>query len=164
VVSPALRRLWLRQSGRAAALLSTLAAAVWLSGLPFLFPSLGPTAYLFATVPEVPESQPKRVVGGHAIGVAAGFVAFHVEGGDVAIDTLAAPGSLPALRLAVSGVVAVGLTAAGMIVTDTDHAPACATTLIVSLGILATPRAAVLIVVAVVVLAAEQAVLDWIGL
>jgi hypothetical protein len=164
VFPPALRRLWLQQATRAAALLSTLAAAVWLSGLPFLFPSLGPTAYLFATAPSASESRPRRVVGGHVVGVAAGFTAFHVVGAGVALDTLTAPGSLVALRLAVSGVVAVGLTTAGMLVTDTGHAPACATTLIVSLGILTTPRAAVLIVLAVVVLVAEQELLRRAGL
>jgi len=163
VFPPALRRLWLRQATRAAALLSTLAGAVWLSGLPFRFPSLGPTAYLFATAPSAPESRARRVVGGHVIGVAAGFTAFHVVGAGVALDTLAAPGSPVALRLAVSGVVAVGLTAAGMLATDTGHAPACATTLIVSLGILPTTRAAVLIVLAVVVLVAEQAFLRRAG-
>jgi CBS-domain-containing membrane protein len=157
------RELWLRQAGRAAALLSTLAGAVWLSGLPLLFPSLGPTAYLFATKPAAPECDPRRVVVGHAIGVLAGFAAFHGVGAGVALDTLTAPGSVPALRLAVSGVVAVGLTTAGMVATDTGHAPACATTLIVSLGILTTPRAALLIVVAVVVLVAEQRVLDRVG-
>lgn len=153
------RAVWLRQAGRAAALLSTLAGAVWLSGLPFLFPSLGPTAYLFATKPAAPECEPRRVGGGHAIGVVAGFLAFHAVGAGVALDTLAAPRSIPALRLAVSGVVAVGLTTAGMVATDTGHAPACATTLIVSLGILTTPRAALLILVAVGVLVAENAVL-----
>ena len=35
------------------------------------------------------------------------------------------------LRLAASGVVAVALTTAGMTVTDTGHAPACATTRLV---------------------------------
>lgn len=153
------REVWLRQAGRAAALLSTLAGAVWLSGLPLLFPSLGPTAYLFATKPAAPECAPRRVVGGHAIGVVAGFVAFHATGGGVALGSLTTPGSVAALGLAVSGVVAVGLTTAGMVATDTGHAPACATTLIVSLGILTTPRAALLIVVAVVVLVAENAAL-----
>jgi len=157
------RALWLRQAIRAATLLSTLAGAVWLSGLPLLFPSLGPTAYLFATTPAAPECAPRRVVAGHAIGVLAGLVAFHALGAGIGIDTLTTPGSVSALRLAASGVVAVGLTTAGMVATDTGHAPACATTLIVSLGILTTPRAALLIVVAVVVLVVEQRVLDRIG-
>ena len=39
-----------------------------------------------------------------------------------------------------------------MTVTDTVHAPACATTLIVSLGLLSTPEQVGIIVVSVVVL------------
>jgi hypothetical protein len=41
-----------------------------------------------------------------------------------------------------------------MIVTDTNHAPACATTLIVSLGLLPTPEQVGIIVASVVVLVA----------
>lgn len=43
------RREWILRAGRAGALLAGLGGVVWASGLPFLFPSLGPTAYLFAT-------------------------------------------------------------------------------------------------------------------
>lgn len=39
-----------------------------------------------------------------------------------------------------------------MIATDTVHAPACATTLIVSLGLLSTPVQVIIIVVSVIVL------------
>jgi len=163
VAVPWRRRLWLRQAGRAAALLSTLGGAVWLSGLPLLFPSLGPTAYLFASRPAAAESAPRRVLGGHVLGVVAGLLAYHLAAGGVALDWLADPGSMAALRLAASGVLAVGLTTAGMAVTDTGHAPACATTLIVSLGILTTPRAALVIVLAVVALVGQQELLQWIG-
>lgn len=153
------RREWVRQAGRAGALLAGLGGVVWTSGLPFLFPSLGPTAYLFATNPEAPESQPRRVVGGHAIGVAAGLIAYHLVAGDVVLTAATGPGTLASLRLAVSGVVAVGLTTVGMLATDTGHAPACATTLIVSLGILSSPLEGVIIVLAVAGLLAEHELL-----
>lgn len=39
-----------------------------------------------------------------------------------------------------------------MIATDTIHAPACATTLIVSLGLLSTPVQVIIIVVSVIIL------------
>lgn len=45
-----------------------------------------------------------------------------------------------------------------MMATDTSHAPACATTLIVSLGLLSTPLQVSIIVVSVVVLVAVHAV------
>ena len=148
------------RAGRAGALLSALGAVVWLSGLPFLFPSLGPTAYLFATRPDAPESAARRVVGGHAIGVVAGLAAFHTVGGGVGITASMGAASAAGLRLAASGVIAVALTTAGMAATDTGHAPACATTLIVGLGILSTPLQGAIMLVAVGVLVAEQGALD----
>ena len=154
------RRLWHKQAGRAGALLSALGAVVWLSGLPFLFPSLGPTAYLFATRPSAPESAVRRVLAGHAIGVVAGLAAYHTIGGGVVITASMGPGTMGGLRLAASGVLAVALTTAGMTITDTAHAPACATTLIVGLGILSTPVQAVIMLLAVVVLVVEQQLLD----
>ena len=151
---------WPRQASHAGALLAALGAVVWLSGLPFLFPSLGPTAYLFATQPSARQSAPRRVLGGHAIGVLAGLVAYHAVGGGVVITASMGSATPAGLRLAVSGVVAVALTTAGMTVTDTGHAPACATTLIVGLGILSTPLQAAIIVLAVGILVGEQALLN----
>lgn len=58
------------------------------------------------------------------------------------------------LRLAVSGILSIILTAWGMIATDTIHAPACATTLVVSLGLLSTPLQVTIIVVSVIILVA----------
>lgn len=154
---------WSRQASHAGALLSALGAVVWLSGLPFLFPSLGPTAYLFATQPSARQSAPRRVLGGHAIGVVAGLVAYHAVAGEVVITASMGAASMEGLRLAASGVVAVSLTTAGMTVTDTGHAPACATTLIVGLGILSTPLQGAIILLAVGVLVGEQALLHRLG-
>ncbi|MBX0286506.1 HPP family protein [Halomicroarcula sp. F28] len=151
---------WVRQASHAGALLSALGAVVWLSGLPFLFPSLGPTAYLFATQPSARQSAPRRVLGGHAVGVIAGLVAYHAIAGEVIITASMGPASMDGLRLAASGVVAVALTTAGMTLTDTGHAPACATTLIVGLGILAAPLEGAIIMLAVGVLVGEQALLN----
>ncbi|MBX0303856.1 HPP family protein [Haloarcula salinisoli] len=151
---------WARQASHAGALLSALGAVVWLSGLPFLFPSLGPTAYLFATQPSARQSAPRRVLGGHAVGVIAGLVAYHAIAGEVIITASMGPASMDGLRLAASGVVAVALTTAGMTLTDTGHAPACATTLIVGLGILAAPLEGAIIMLAVGVLVGEQALLN----
>ena len=151
---------WLRQSALAGALLSTLGAVVWLTGLPFLFPSLGPTAYLYATQPGAPVTSPRRVVGGHAVGVVAGLVAYHIVAGGIVIAASMPPGATGTLRLAASGVVAVMLTTAGMQATETGHAPACATTLIVGLGILSSPMQGGIILLAVGLLAIEQTALE----
>jgi len=159
VADPYRRRVWVRQAGRAGALLSALGGIVWLSGLPFLFPSLGPTAYLFATRPAAPECHPRRVVVGHAVGVLAGLLAYHAVAGGIVITASMGPGTIGGLRLAASGVTAVALTTGGMALTDSRHAPACATTLIVGLGILSSPLQGALIVLAVGILVTEQELL-----
>lgn len=66
----------------------------------------------------------------------------------------APPLSVEGLRLAGSATLSVVLTSWGMIATDTVHPPACATTLVVSLGLLSTPRRVGVIVAGVVALAA----------
>ncbi len=156
-------RVWAGQAVRAGALLSALGAVVWLSGLPFLFPSLGPTAYLFASRPGSRQSAARRVVGGHAVGVIAGLLAYHAVAGEVVITASMGATTMTGLRLAASGVVAVALTTAGMAVTDTGHAPACATTLILGLGILSTPLEGAIMLLAVAVLVVEQGLLNRLG-
>ncbi|WP_339105317.1 HPP family protein [Haloterrigena salinisoli] len=140
-------------------LISTTAAMAWLSGLPMLFPSLGPSAFVLALFQDSEATSPRRVIGGHAIGVAAGLLAYHLLGVTISITATADPGSLEALRLGASGVIATTLTAGGMLWTDTRHPPACATTLIVSLGLLSRPFEGVLIVATVVVLVAAHELL-----
>ena len=133
-------------------LLSTTGLLAWLSGLPMLFPSLGPSAFVLALFQDSEAATPRRVVGSHAIGVVAGLATYHLLAGGVAMTSAMEPGSLEGLRLAASGVLATVLTVAGMLATDTRHPPACATTLIVSLGLLSTPVEGTVILLAVVVL------------
>nr|WP_305794487.1 HPP family protein [Halomarina rubra] len=128
----------------------------WVSGESALFPSLGPSAYVLALRPDAPESRADRLVGGHAIGVAAGLVAYRTLAAGHAVVGTHAPLSASALALAAAGVCSLALTVVLMVWTDLRHAPACATTLIVSLGLLSTVRAGVVIVVAVVVLLVAQ--------
>ncbi|ELY55545.1 HPP family protein [Natronolimnohabitans innermongolicus] len=140
-------------------LISTTAVMAWLSGLPLLFPSLGPSAFVLALFQDSDATAPRRVIGGHAIGVVAGLFAYHLLGAGITMTAVADPGSLEGLRLAASGVLATTLTAGGMLATGTRHPPACATTLIVSLGLLSTIREGVLIVGTVVVLVAAHQLL-----
>jgi hypothetical protein len=72
----------------------------------------------------------------------------------VALTTTPAALSSGGVHLVGSGVCSIVLTTWGMLATDTAHAPACATTLIVSLGLLSTPTEVAIIVVSVVVLVA----------
>ncbi|MFA1611278.1 HPP family protein [Halobellus rubicundus] len=125
---------------RAGALLSLVAAVAWVTGAPAVFPSLGPSAFVLATADSRPDGD--VVIGGHAVGVAAGLVAYSIA---VALVTVpAAPLSFEPPWLVLSGIAAVALTTFGMRVTDLVHPPACATTLIVALGLL-EPRPAVLV-------------------
>lgn len=140
-------------------LLSTTAVLAWLSGLPMLFPSLGPSAFVLALFQRSDATSPRRVVGGHAVGVVAGLIAYALLAGGVDMTSATEPGSIEGLRLAASAVLATTLTAGGMLATDTRHPPACATTLIVSLGLLSTPFEGAVILVAVVVLVFAHRVL-----
>ena len=152
-------REWFRTSFVASVLLVLLGGLAWGSGHPFLFPSLGPTAYLLAARPDEPESQPWNVVGGHVVGIVAGLAAFNAVAPGLALTDPSPAFSFDALRLAASGVFSVALTTAGMLATDYRHAPACATTLIVSLGLLPSPADGAVVALAVVLLVGVQRVL-----
>jgi CBS-domain-containing membrane protein len=139
-------------------LLSVPGLLAWVTGQAFIFPSLGPSAFLLATVREGEVTAPRRVIGGHCIGVVAGLIAYHAIAPDIGVSvTTSAPALATAqLRFVASGVVAVVLTTGGMLATETVHPPACATTLIVSLGYLSSIVDGALIVLAVVVLVAAH--------
>lgn len=116
-----------------------LGVLAWGSGQPFIFPSLGPTAFILAFDRESERTQSDRVIGGHTIGGIAGLLAWTVIASGVSITATPPPFSGEGLRLATSATVSIVLTSWAMIATDTIHPPACATTLIVSLGLLSTP-------------------------
>ncbi len=103
-----------------------------LVGQPWLFPSLGPTAFLQVQEPELPMSRLYNTVVGHFIGIAAGYLAIFLLGLD-------STGSVFAIRHLTKGrmwasVIAVSLTLAAQIPLRATHAPAAATTLLISLG------------------------------
>lgn len=135
-------------------LLSALGAIAWWSGQPFVFPSLGPTAFVlaFERPDERRRSRRYRIVGGHVVGACAGVLAWALLNGSVPITAAPPAGSLAGLRLASGAVCSLVLTSFCMTATNTVHPPACATTLIVSLGILTTPPQIGIIVTSVVVL------------
>ncbi|WP_049935943.1 HPP family protein [Haloplanus natans] len=135
-------------------LLAVLGAIGWLSGQPFVFPSLGPSAFLLAFERRGSRERLSRVVASHAIGGVAGLLAYAALGAGVTLTATPPPGSAAGLHLVASGICSVVLTSWGMIAADATHAPACATTLIVSLGLLSTPIQVGIIVGSVVVLVA----------
>ena len=133
---------------RVGLLLSVPALIAWLTGRPFIFPSLGPSAFTFVMDGPARNSA-RRVLGGHLIGIIGGLLAYHLLANGLTLVHLPRFMSFPLLRLVASGVFSVVLTTAGMSAARTQHTPACATTLIVSLGLMATFRDAIFIMLAV---------------
>lgn len=132
-----------------------LGGMAWASGQPFLFPSLGPSAYLLATGEQPRAEGAYHVIGGHAVAAVCGLIAYLLfADGLIVVDAFeqGEPFSSEVGRLALSGIVAMVLTTIGMLWTDTNHPAACATTLIVALGLMATVIEVVVIVLAVAIL------------
>src|SRR5581483_8791262 len=114
-----------------------------------IFPSLGPTAFLFFYTPTAPAASPRNTIIGHAIGVLAGYGSLLVTGLTAAGPALAVGVTWPRV---IAAALSLGLTAGLMVLARSPHPPAGATTLIVSLGILTKPWQLVLLMVAVILL------------
>ena len=137
-------------------LFAVLGFVAWVSGEPFIFPSLGPSAFVLAFERQRDRREAYRIVGSHLIGGVAGLVAFHLLGNGAAITIQPPARSVQEFHLVASATVSIVLTSWVMIATDMIHAPACATTLIVSLGLLSTPIQVGIIVVSIVLLVASH--------
>ncbi len=126
-----------------------LAGVAMISGTPFVFPSLGPTAFLFFFTPRAPAASPRHTMYGHAIGILCGYGALWLFGLQHAPPAMAT--GVSAARV---GAAALSLASTGavMILLKTPHPPAGATTLIVSLGIVTRPFHLLVIEIAVAIL------------
>src|SRR5262245_65145335 len=60
--------------------IALLSGVAMLSRTPFVFPSLGPTAFLFFFTPLAPAASPRHTIYGHAIGIVCGYVAVWLVG------------------------------------------------------------------------------------
>lgn len=132
-----------------------LGVLAWGSGQPFLFPSLGPSAYLLATGEKPRSEGAYHVIGGHAIAAVAGLTTYVLlADGFIVTDAFeqGAPFSSEVGWLVLSGITSMFLTTVGMLWSDTNHPAACATTLIVALGLMSTVLEVAIIVVAVALL------------
>ena len=133
-------------------LFTVLGAIAWASGQPFIFPSLGPSAFILAFERQSERTRTYRIVGSHLIGGVAGLLTWSLLAAGISITTTPPAFSVEGFRLAASATISIVLTSWAMIATDTVHAPACATTLIVSLGLLSTPLQVAIIIASVVIL------------
>ena len=103
---------------------------------PFIFPSLGPTAFLFFYTPRAPSASPRNTLVGHTIGALAGYLSLVVTGLTAAGPALAVGVTWPRV---IAAALSLGLTSGLMVLFKSPHPPAGATTLIISLGILTKP-------------------------
>ena len=124
---------------------------------PFVFPSLGPTAFLFFYTPTAPSASPRNTIVGHAIGVLAGYFSLVVAGLTMAGPALTVGVTWPRV---IAAALSLGLTAGLMVLLKSPHPPAGATTLIISLGILTKPLQLILLMVAVVLLTLQAIVIN----
>ncbi|WP_435099916.1 HPP family protein [Halarchaeum sp. P4] len=115
-------------------LLGPLALLAWLTGMPFLLPSLGPSAYVLVTRERPWRATAREVILGQAVGVLLAFLAVRVLVGPLAGVTLL-PHTAVGLRQVAAVVVAVVAATLGMAALEARHAPAYATVLIFTLGI-----------------------------
>lgn len=137
-----------------------LALLAFITGNPFVFPSLGPTAFLLFFSPLAEASTPRNTVLGHAIGLICGYLAYVLTGAG-AVPFGIHPGIFWPRILAAA--LSLSATGAVMVLSRVHHPPAGATTLIVSLGIIARPRELVIIEIAVLLLVTQALVINRIA-
>jgi CBS-domain-containing membrane protein len=129
---------------------AALSIPAWITGLPLVASSLGPSLLLAAATPDARESSPGSVAAGHGIAVVAALAvtaAFGLGGEPSALVagvTTARMAAVPA---------ALALTLAGMLAVGRLHAPAGATALLVVLGIV-RPGSDVVVLAATIAYAA----------
>jgi CBS-domain-containing membrane protein len=137
--------------------IAIVSAVAWATGQPFIFPSLGPTAFLLFYTPGTAAASPRNTIIGHAVGAGAGYLALVIFG---------LTNDPPALATEVTGgrvgaaAVSLALTSAVMVWLRAPHPPAGATTLIVSLGILRDIDQLAILMLAVVLLTAQGFVIN----
>ena len=113
-----------------------LAGLALILNTPLVFPSVGPTAFMLYFTPLAPTASPRNTLCGHAIGIGCGYASLWLVGLEQAPSAML-EGIYWTRVLAAA--VSLATTGALMVLLDVVHAPACATALIVALGIITTP-------------------------
>lgn len=134
-----------------------MSALAVLTHSPFIFPSLGPTAFLFFYTPTAPSASPRNTLIGHAVGASAGYLSLVITGLTLAGPALSVGVTWPRV---IAAALSLGLTAGVMVLLRAPHPPAGATTLIVSLGLLTRPWQLALLMGAVMVLTLQALVIN----
>lgn len=134
-----------------------MALAALITDAPFVFPSLGPTAFLFFYTPTATTASPRNAIIGHAVGAAMGWISLAIFGLRDAGPATAE--GVTGARVLAAGL-SLGLTSGVMVLLRAPHPPAGATTLIVSLGILHKPWQLGVLMLAVVLLTVQAFVIN----
>jgi CBS-domain-containing membrane protein len=137
--------------------IALMATVALLSGQPFIFPSLGPTAFLFFYTPLAPAASPRNAVIGHLIGALSGWVSLAAFG---LLNAGPAVGGGVTVARVGAAALSLGLTSGLMVLLRAPHPPAGATTLIVSLGLLRTPLQLAVLMAAVILLCIQAIIIN----
>ncbi len=129
-----------------------LAGLAVVSHTPFVFPSVGPTAFLLYFMPSAPTASPRNTLCGHALGIVCGYAALWLVGLEHAPSAVLEEIHWPRVLAAALSLAATG---ALMILFRVVHPPAGATTLIISLGFITSPAHLVTIEAAVALMALQ---------
>lgn len=126
--------------------LSLMGLIALVANEPMVFPSLGPTLMLFFEQASQPAASPRNTLLGHGIGILCGWASL------VCLGLYGTPSVLVTgitVRYILAASLSLGLTAFCKHLVRAPHPPAGATTLIISLGLLTTPKQLASIAVAV---------------
>lgn len=137
--------------------IAIMSVVALVSGQPFIFPSLGPTAFLFFFTPLAPPASPRNAILGHLIGALAGLGSLMLFGLQDVGPALAT--GVTAERVGAAAL-SLGLTSGLMVLAKAPHPPAGATTLIISLGIMRSVEHVIVLMVAVALLTVQALVIN----
>lgn len=143
--------------GLSIGILSVVALA---TGEPFIFPSLGATAFILFYAPLMPPASPRNTVIGHLFGVIAGWTGLIAFG---LVDAPSAMANSVEWTRVGAAAVSLGVVGALMIYFSAAHPPAGATALIISLGLMPHLHQIPILMGAVVLLVLQAYVMNRIA-
>lgn len=116
--------------------IAIIGLAAYLTKQPLLFPSLGPTLFLFFEQPMSAGASPRNTLIGHLVAILIGALCLAAFG---LLDNPSILQEGVTLARIGAGALSLALTGAVLLLLRASHPPAGATVLIVSLGLLRTP-------------------------
>lgn len=132
----------------------TIGFIAWLTDLPLMFPALGPSTFILFSMPMTPAAAPRNVIVGHWVCLVIGYVVWlsmsFLSGEPVSAQT----GGWPVFC---SASIALAISCLLLVLLSCPHPPACAGSLMISIGAI-TQWHQLLIMAIVVVWLTYQAV------